>query len=146
MIQIALQSFSEKNTLAYASAIDLLGLLHLDTAHRTEALTRFQSALQIRESILGPDDAFIASSLNNLGLAYTELNELTQAHAYHQKAIDIRLRTKSDRIGNSYSNMSSTLLRMGKADEAEEMLARCPSLRNFNDETFLRSGNPRFSG
>ncbi len=43
---------------------------------------------------------------------------------YYEKAISIRLQTKSDRIGNSYSNMSSTLLRKGLPDQAEEMLAR----------------------
>ncbi|CAP73125.1 uncharacterized protein PODANS_2_5400 [Podospora anserina S mat+] len=42
--------------------------------------------------------------------------------------------------------MSSLLLRMGRPDEAEEMLARCPSLKDFTDETFLSTGNPRFSG
>ena len=126
--------------------MDLLGLLHLDNAQATKAMTQFQEALRIRQNLLGPDDAFIASSLNNIGIAYTEMNNLTQAFAFHQRAIDIRLRTNSDRIGNSYSNMASTLLRMGKADEAEEMLARCPSLKDFNDETFLKSGNPRFSG
>ena len=72
--------------------------------------------------------------------------ELDRAYYMHQKAIDIRLRTQSDRIGNSYSNMSSLLLRMGKPDEAEEMLKSCPSLKDFTDETFLRTGNPRFSG
>lgn len=35
---------------------------------------------------------------------------------------------------------------MNKPNEAEEMLARCPSLKDFNDETFLSTGNPRFSG
>ncbi|KAK5169943.1 hypothetical protein LTR16_011869 [Cryomyces antarcticus] len=42
--------------------------------------------------------------------------------------------------------MASTLLRLGKPDEAEQMLKRCPSLKNFTDETFLSTGNPRFSG
>lgn len=42
--------------------------------------------------------------------------------------------------------MASTLLRMGKPDGAEEMLARCPYLKDFDDETFLSTGNPRFSG
>src|SRR5205085_10708693 len=106
----------------------------------------FTEVLKIRESALGPDDAFIASSLNNIAIAYTEMNDLDQAHSYHNKAIDIRLRTKSDRIGNSYSNMASTLLRMGKFNEAEEMLRRCPALKDFTDETFLNTGNPRFSG
>ena len=146
MIQITLESFDNKENLAYASAVDLSGLLQLDNAHPSAALEEFEIALKIRKAILGPDDAFIASSLNNIALAYTELNDLSRAYSYHEKAIDIRLRTKSDRIGNSYSNMSSTLLRMGKPNEAEEMLARCPSLKDFKDETFLRTGNPRFSG
>ncbi len=146
MIQITLESFEDKNTLAYASAVDLSGLLQLDNAHPSAALEEFEIALKIREAILGPNDAFIASSLNNIALAYTDLNDLSRAYSYHSKAIDIRLRTKSDRIGNSYSNMSSTLLRMGKPNEAEEMLARCPSLKDFKDETFLKTGNPRFSG
>lgn len=42
--------------------------------------------------------------------------------------------------------MSSLLLRMGKPDEAEEMLQHCPSLKSFTDEIFLNSGNPRSSG
>lgn len=145
-MQVALQNFQKKDTLAYASAIDLLGLIQLDMNDLHNALDTFFEALRIREELLGPDDAFIASSLNNVGLAYTELGELEKAYESHQKAIDIRLRTKSDRIGNSYSNMSSLLLRMGKPDEAEAMLGKCPSLKDFNDDTFLSTGNPRFSG
>ncbi|KAI9878907.1 MAG: hypothetical protein M1830_010155 [Pleopsidium flavum] len=88
----------------------------------------------------------IASSLNNIGLAYTELGDLDEAYKTHQKAINICLRTNSGHIGNSYSDMSSLLLRMGKRDAAEEMLGKCPSLKDFDDDTFLSMGNPRFSG
>ena len=35
---------------------------------------------------------------------------------------------------------------MGRADEAEDVLKRCPSLKDFTDETFLNTGNPRFAG
>ena len=146
MIQTATNNFSNKKSLAYASAVDLYGLLQLDMAQAQEALGKFEDALIIREELLGPDDPFIASSYNNIALAFTELCDLPKAYKYHQKAIDIRLRTNSDRVGNSYSNMSSLLLRMNKPNEAEEMLARCPSLKDFNDETFLSTGNPRFSG
>jgi tetratricopeptide (TPR) repeat protein len=111
-----------------------------------KALPHFKTAMDIREKILGSDDSLIASSLNNIALAYTEMNELDKAYEAHERAISIRLRTQSDRIGNSYSNMSSLLLRMGKPNEAEEMLKRCPSLQDFTDETFLQTGNPRFSG
>ncbi|KAI1215007.1 uncharacterized protein F4807DRAFT_466343 [Annulohypoxylon truncatum] len=146
LVNAAVQTFEDKSTLAYASAIDLAGLIDLDMCQPLLALKPFQEALEIRKRRLGPDDSFIAFSLNNIALAYTEMGNLEEAYSTHQQAIDIRLRTNSDRIGNSYSNMSSLLLRMGKPDEAEEMLGRCPSLKDFTDETFLSTGNPRFSG
>lgn len=139
-------AFEDHTTLAYASAIDLSGLIDLDMNNPEKALIPFNTAYQIRQNRLGPDDAMIASSLNNIALAYTELGKLEEAYAAHQHAMDIRIRTKSDRIGNSYSNMASLLLRMDKPDAAEEMLKRCPSLQDFTDETFLNTGNPRFSG
>ncbi|KAI0157224.1 hypothetical protein GGR57DRAFT_461278 [Xylariaceae sp. FL1272] len=146
LVDAAVGTFKDKTTLAYASAIDLAGLIDLDLCQPERALKPFKEALEIRKACLGADDPFIAFSLNNLALAYTEMGDLEQAYSIHQQAIDIRLRTNSDRIGNSYSNMASLLLRMGKPDDAEAMLARCPSLKDFTDETFLNTGNPRFSG
>lgn len=35
---------------------------------------------------------------------------------------------------------------MGQPNEAEQTLARCTSLKDFTDDTFLSSGNRRFSG
>ncbi|KAL9615519.1 MAG: hypothetical protein Q9167_000032 [Letrouitia subvulpina] len=145
-IKVALNNFHDRSTLAFASAIELQGLIEMDLNNQTSALDSFICVLNIRTALLGPDDAFIAASLTTLGIVHTELGNLAEAYSYHEKAIDIRLRTNSDRIGNSYSNMSSLLLRMDKADEAEKMLKRCPSLKNFTDDTFLNTGNPRFSG
>ncbi|KAI0007592.1 hypothetical protein F4779DRAFT_642943 [Xylariaceae sp. FL0662B] len=142
----ATQTFEGKETLAYASAIDLVGLIDLDLCRFSSALESFQAALEIRKKTLGSEDPFIAFSLNNLALAYTETGDLQKAYEVHEAAIFLRKRNNSDRIGNSYSNMASLLLRMGKPDEAEEMLGRCPSLKDFTDETFLSTGNPRFSG
>ena len=146
MVAASLESFEKRETLAFASAVDLSGLIDLDLNKPNEALVPFKQALQIRQQLQGDNDPLIASSLNNLALAYTELGQLEEAHRLHEEAIRIRLETDSDRIGNSYSNISSLLLRMGKPDEAEEMLKRCPSLKDFTDETFLNTGNPRFSG
>jgi len=145
-METALETLEEKDSLMYASATMLHGLIELDTNNVQKALESFLLAFSIRQPIMDPDDAFIASSLNALSIAYTELGDFNKAVETGQQAIEIRLRTKSDRIGNSYSNMASLLMRMGKADEAEEMLKRCPSLKDFTDETFLQTGNPRFSG
>lgn len=146
MVEQAISIFQDTTTLAYARAIDLAGLLDLDLAEPARALVPFKRALEIRKALLGPEDPFIAYSLNNIALAYTEMGDLELAYAAPEEAINLRLDAKSDRIGNSYSNMSSFLLRLGRPDEAEEMLARCPSLKDFTDETFLSTGNPRFSG
>lgn len=145
-VKTALQYFSDRNSLAYASAVDLQGLIDLDISHPASALEAFREAYKIRAAILLADDVFLAASLVNIGLSYTELGKLDQAYEYLQRSIDIRLHHNSDRIGNSYSNMSSLLLRMERANEAEEMLKQCPSLKDFTDETFLKTGNPRFSG
>lgn len=146
LIDESLSNFGNKESLAFSSAVELRGLIDMDMNFQDKALDSFTRAMDIRTKLLGPDDGFIAASLTTLGIVHTELGNLDEAFALHQKAIDIRLRTNSDRIGNSYSNMSSLLLRMEKADEAEEMLKRCPSLIDFTDDTFLKTGNPRFSG
>lgn len=143
-MRTALQ-FLSHDTLMFASASMLHGLIELDTNNVQKALGSFLAALEIRERE-SVDGAFIASSLNAISLAYTELGDFVKAVEMGRRAIDIRLRSHSDLIGNSYSNMASTLLRMGKPDEAEEMLKRCPSLKKFTDETFLNNNNPRFSG
>ncbi|KAL7919048.1 P-loop containing nucleoside triphosphate hydrolase protein [Trichoderma austrokoningii] len=146
MIEQAISIFEDKTSLEYASAIDLGGLIDLDLAQPTKALAPFKQALEIRKAELGLQDPFIAYSLNNIALAYTEMGELDNAFKAHQEAIRIRLQANSDRIGNSYSNLASLLLRMGRPEDAEETLAKCPSLKDFTDDTFLSTGNPRFSG
>lgn len=145
-VDVALKKFANKDSLAYASAVDLRGLINLDICRPAAALGAFEEAYTIRTAILPSNDAFLAANQVNIGLACTELGELEKARDYLQQSIDLRLMHTSDRIGNSYSNMASLLLRMGKPDEAEAMLKSCPSLRDFSDETFLKTGNPRFSG
>lgn len=145
-VELALVLFSNQTSLAFASAIDLRGLIDLDISRPMTALEAFAEAYAIRKKILEPDDALLAANFVNIGLALTNLNIRDMARGYLQESINLRLLHNSDRIGNSYSNMASLLLLMGKADEAEKMLKRCPSLKDFTDETFLKTGNPRFSG
>ena len=64
------------------------------------------------------------------------MGELDHAFAAHQEAIRIRLQANSDRIGNHYSNLACLLLRMGRPEEAEENLAKCPSLKTLQMTLF----------
>ncbi|CAG8147427.1 unnamed protein product [Penicillium nalgiovense] len=145
-VDIALKKFVDKDSLTYASAVDLGGLIDLGICHPSAALKAFEKAYTIRKSVLPSDDLFLAANQVNLGLALTEIGEFGKAHGYLKQSIDIRIMHSSDRIGNSYSNMASLLLRMGKPDDAEAMLKNCPLLKDFSDETFLQTGNPSFSG
>ena len=144
----ALENFQGKSSNAYASALDLDGLISLDLVQPRSALSRFQDALSIRSKLLASDDPLIAFSLNNVALAFTEMGDeyLGQALEAHDAAIQIRLAHAPDRVGNSYSNLASLQLRMNLPDTAEKTLAMCPSLKDFTDDTFLKTGNPRFSG
>lgn len=145
LAHLALEILQDETSLTYAQGIDILGLLWLDTNHPRKALECFHTCWDIRKKTLPRNDPFTAVALNHVSLAYTELRDFPQAAGYQQQAINIRLEIDSPLIGNSYSNMSSILLGMGKPDEAEQMLMRCPSLKDMNDESFLRTDNPRFS-
>ncbi|PKY06620.1 hypothetical protein P168DRAFT_316615 [Aspergillus campestris IBT 28561] len=142
----SLKKFDEKGSLAYASAIDLRGLINLDICRPTDALESFKEAYKLRTAILPDNDPFLAASQVNIGITYTELGEHEKAREHLQQSIDIRLMHDSDRIGNSYSNMASLLLKIGDPNGAEAMLKSCPSLKDFSVETFLKTRNPRFSG
>ncbi|OBT90576.1 hypothetical protein VE02_01046 [Pseudogymnoascus sp. 03VT05] len=144
-VDIALETFENKTSLAFASAVDLSGLIDLDMNNPSNALVSFNSALSIRGTLLGPEDPLIASSFNNIALSYTETGDLEKAYSAHEKALSIRLRAET-RVDNTYSNMSSLLLQMGKPDEAEEMMQKCPALKDFTDDSFINTGNPRYVG
>lgn len=146
MIVAAIDSFEDKSSIEYTAALATLGYIEIDLANSASALERFQEAHRIRAQQLPEVHHIMAGMYNDMAVAFTETGELEEAYKLHNKAIEVRLALNSDRVGNSYSNMASLLLRMGKADEAEDMLARCPSLRDLNDETLLATGNPRFSG
>jgi tetratricopeptide (TPR) repeat protein len=89
LINAALETFEDKSTFSYASAVDLLGLLDLDMNDPDKALIPFEEAFSIRKRLLKPTDGMIASSLNNIALAYTEMGELDKAYATHEEAIRI---------------------------------------------------------
>src|ERR1700712_2132663 len=56
IVQAALETFEDHTTLAYASAIDLAGLIDLDLCKAVQALVPFNMALEIRKAKLGLDD------------------------------------------------------------------------------------------
>lgn len=143
MTSEAIETFPDTSTLAYASAVDLQGLIDMDLNNPVLALASFQKALDIRQTLTSTEDPLVASSINNLALAHTEMGNLGDAYESHERALEIRLKFQPNRVKHTYTNLSSLFLRMGKA---EEWMKKCPSLKEFTDEAFIKTGNPRFSG
>jgi len=79
LINTALETFEDKSTLSYASTVDFSRLLDLDMNNPDKALIPFEEAYAIRKKLLEPTDGMIASSLNNIALAYTEMGEFDTA-------------------------------------------------------------------
>lgn len=55
-VDVALKKFANKKSLAYASAVDLRGLINLDICRPAAALGAFQEAYAIRTAILPSDE------------------------------------------------------------------------------------------
>ncbi|PGH04886.1 hypothetical protein AJ80_08435 [Polytolypa hystricis UAMH7299] len=146
LADFALELLRDQTSLAYAQGTDVFGLLWLNTNRPKKALKCFYICLRTRERLLPPNDAFIAVALNHVSLAYTELRDFKQAATYQQRAMDIRLKINCPLIDNSYSNMASILLGLGKLDEAGKMFKRCFSFKDITAGKEFCADNPRFPG
>ena len=86
-LQYGFKLLNETDTLMCASAQFLQGLIDLDMLNVTSALELFQAGLSIREQHLEPDHELVASSLNAISIAYTELGIIDNAFAMGNRAI-----------------------------------------------------------
>lgn len=121
----ALQWFQNNRaeaTVVWAACImniggDLLALNRLE-----EAAEWLQQAANLRRAIHGPDSFELAQCLNNLGVVYQELNRLEAAEAAGREALRLHERNSPGGVGATKAlvNLAETLLKAGRAVEAEE--------------------------
>ncbi|KAE8390334.1 hypothetical protein BDV23DRAFT_183624 [Aspergillus alliaceus] len=141
----ALERNGDTKSMNYAQALNVMGLVQVDLRENSKALVNLQKALEIREAILPPTDWGIGVSISNVGFAYTELGDLIQAMRYLQRSLDFRKAINCRMLDNSYANIASCLLRMGRPDEAEAMYTAVPAVRELTDEQLLRENLPRYA-
>lgn len=60
-MEVAIEKFSDRASLAYSSAVDLQGLIELDICHPQTALEPFAKAYDVRHAALSEDDVFLAA-------------------------------------------------------------------------------------
>lgn len=148
LLQVCLQALERKgdtNSSRYAQAHNVTGLVQVDLRENNKALQSLKISLKIREKILPPTDWGIGVSISNVGFAYTEQGDLTQAMNYLQRSLEFRKAINCRMVDNSYANIASCLLRMGKPNEAEAMYTSVPDVRDLTDEQLLRENLPRYS-
>lgn len=94
-----------------------------------EARELGQRALSIRERAYGGDDARVADSLSQLGAIEAELGHIDLALARHRRALEIRERLP-DALAQvrALNLLASTLVTLGRWDEAEAVLHRAIEL------------------
>lgn len=96
--------------------------------------------------MVGPDDDSIADVYDSIACSYTEMNDLTKAYEYLDKAKEIRLAKKSERMARTNAIYAMTHLRAGKTDLALKALKDCWSKQNLTEEQISVSRYPKHSG
>lgn len=136
-------------SLAYAQAVNLLGLVEVDLGLSAQAVEHFKEGLLIRRKLLPAEDWGIAVSISNIGLAYTELGDFTNAMKYHKEALEFRTRINCHLLENSIANIAAALLRNGNLEEAEITYRKAKGMESFKDDDvqhFLKEELPRYAG
>ena len=84
-------------------------------------------ALEIRESLLGAEDASVATSLNNLGDVFRMKGDYIKAEQLYLRALEIRekvLGPDHPDVGSSINNLAILQYSRGKFDQAEQLYKR----------------------
>lgn len=112
--------FGERSLEAADALLDFGSVLR-DQDRFGEAEEATETALEIRQEILGPEDPATAEAWNNLGTLYGSRSEFARAAEAHEEALRIR----SARLGEedpatitSLNNLASTYNDLGRFDDA----------------------------
>ncbi len=127
-------------------AIRLLGHVVLDLAQPRAALEAYNEALATRLRLVEPDDDSIADVYDSIACSYTEMNDVTGAYEYLDKAKEIRLAGNSERMARTNAVYAMTHLRAGKPDLALEALKDCWQKQNLTENQIAVFRYPKHSG
>lgn len=106
-----------KNYNGSGRVYNLIGIAASRHKEYPKAAEYFKSYLE--NAILAGDSLEIATSMNNLGSTYTELQETDSALHYLYKAVDLHIAIGAERnVAGTYENIATLLERQGKIDEA----------------------------
>ena len=97
-----------------------------------KALEYYEKCLAILLKTLGGEHPDVATSYNNIGVAWKSKAEYDKALEYYEKCLAIRLKTlggEHPSVATSYNNIGSTLDSKGEYDKALEYYEKCLVIR-----------------
>ena len=112
---------SGSDSTAFATALALLGNVHVSMGHNAEALALEQRTLALRERLLGPDHPDTATVLRQMGVTLWALGQYDQALPLLQRALAICERALgSDHPGTAFvlDWLGAVQVRLGRNDLA----------------------------
>jgi len=99
----------ERAALAEAGRLNEQAVAYLRAVRWREGLTAAEQALAIREKVLGPEHAWTAVSLNNLGELLRATGDLAGARSCHERALAI----KQHVLGPEHPSAATSLNNLG---------------------------------
>jgi len=122
-----LEASSETSLKDYYSTLRWLGNLEGVLAHFEKKKNLLEKALSVAENLYGSKHHEVATSLNDLGVAFHELGDAKRAAEYLQRALSIKEKIygpEHPAVATSLNNLGSAFKDLGDAKKAAEYLQR----------------------
>lgn len=132
----ALTRFEQKNDSLYtATCYNTLANVNYRQRNYNDALNYHFKALNIRKSLEGQKRSE-ASSLNNIGLVYQELEQFDSAIYYYEKSLKIKRELNLSSLKSTLNNIGTILLDLKKPNEAKSYFIEARKVNSSpNDES-----------
>jgi tetratricopeptide (TPR) repeat protein len=123
-----LEDEERKRQLSEAKRINNAGVIAYHNGHYEKALELFKKCVEI--------DPEFTEGYNNLGLAYTELDEESKATDAFKKAIEL-----NPELAVTYNNLGYVFYRLGSLEEAVDMYKEAIGRSKDNSSAYTNLGN-----
>jgi two-component sensor histidine kinase/Tfp pilus assembly protein PilF len=132
----AIKNFElSKDSIYIATSYNTLANIFSLQRNYSSALNYHFKALRMRES-LGNQRRGMASSLNNIGLVFQELEQFDSAIYYYEASLKLKRELKLSSLKSTLNNLGIVLLDLERPLEAKEYLLEAKKVNNSpNDES-----------
>jgi len=115
----------------YAKFLFELGWVCNNTGNARQAIGYYEQALSIDREVYGERHPAVATSLNNIGLAWHELGEHKKAITYYEQALSIDREVYGERhpaVARDLNNIGSAWYALGDSQRAKEYFQQAYSI------------------